>query len=101
MKRLLLLLVAISVPVLFFVSVYQVYRYNQLHREVREIQLEQKELYEKNKRMIANIAILSSPERIEKLAKEELGLERVPEHRMLQIRLPKRENQRQEQWQDH
>ncbi|HDQ14751.1 MAG TPA: cell division protein FtsL [Sediminispirochaeta sp.] len=74
--KFLLLILILSVPLLLFVSVFQVYRYQELSREVTELRREQTELLERNKRMIANIAILSSPRRIAKLAEEVLEMEK-------------------------
>lgn len=74
MKKLILIILTLSVPAMFFLSVYQVYRYQQLEKEVALLREMQQELFEGNKRMIANIAILSSPKRIARLAEESLKL---------------------------
>ncbi|MFW5710561.1 MAG: septum formation initiator family protein [Spirochaetia bacterium] len=75
MKQLIMILLAVSVPVMFFLSVHQVYRYQQLEREIAQLKDVQIELFESNKRRIANIAILSSPKRIAELARDELQLQ--------------------------
>lgn len=86
MRKIALFLLTLSVPVLLFFSVYQVFRYQQLQDEVAELQEQQVELFERNKRMIANIAILSSPKRIARLADEILGLkQRDPKDGVLRI----------------
>jgi cell division protein FtsL len=76
MKKWVLILLTLSVPAMLFLSVFQVYRYQQLEKEVALLRESQQELFEKNKRMIANIAILSSPKRIARLARETLHLVR-------------------------
>jgi len=76
MKKLILLILTFSVPMMFFLSVHQVYRYQQLEKDVAALRETQQELFEGNKRMIANIAILSSPKRISRLAVETLNLQR-------------------------
>jgi len=75
MKRMILILLTISIPVMLFLSIHQVYRYQVLEKEVAGLRNTQIELFESNKRMIANIAILSSPKRIAKIARESFGLE--------------------------
>jgi len=74
MKRMVLLLLTLSIPVMLFLSIHQVYRYQLLEREIEGMRNTQIELFESNKRMIANIAILSSPKRIAKIARETLKL---------------------------
>lgn len=92
MKKLIMILLAISVPVMFFLSVHQVYRYQQLEREIAQLQEVQIELFESNKRRIANIAILSSPKRIAELARTELKLEQQkPSSKVLRIVLGNKE----------
>ncbi len=75
MKRMVLLLLTLSIPAMLFLSIHQVYRYQLLEREIEGMRNTQIELFESNKRMIANIAILSSPKRIAKIARETLRLE--------------------------
>src|SRR6056297_43627 len=74
MKKLVLIVMAVSVPMMFFLSVHQVYRYQQLEREITQLQAKQTELFEINKRKIAKIAILSSPKRIAEVARTSLDL---------------------------
>ncbi len=86
MKKAILLILTLSVPAMFFLVSHQVYRYQLLEREVAELREEQIELFEGNKRMIANIAILSSPKRITRLARESLKLQPPdPEKNVLRI----------------
>jgi len=75
MKKAIVLLLTLSVPVMLFLSIHQVYRYQQLEGEIEGLRNTQIELFESNKRMIANIAILSSPKRIAKIARESFRLE--------------------------
>lgn len=92
MKQLIMILLALSVPVMFFLSVHQVYRYQQLENEIAQLKEVQIELFESNKRRIANIAILSSPKRIAELAREELKLDRQePSSKVLRIVLGDKE----------
>lgn len=91
MKKLIRLLIALSIPAVLFLSVYQVYRYQQLEAEVAQLREVQKELFERNKRLIAHIAILESPRRIAELATGELDLQRVPIEERMRILISKKE----------
>jgi hypothetical protein len=62
--------------VLLFLTVSQVYNYNQIDKEVHSLILDQRELFEQNKRMVANLSILSSPGRIDELAENILELDK-------------------------
>jgi len=53
---------------LFFLNTWQGFRYQELEREVAGLEQEQKNWLEKNKKAIAALAVLSSPERIKALA---------------------------------
>lgn len=76
MKKLLLLLIVATVPGIIFLTVRQVFTYTKIDNEVRSLILDQRELFEQNKRMVANLSILSSPERIDELAEDILKLEK-------------------------
>ncbi|MDR0597273.1 MAG: cell division protein FtsL [Treponema sp.] len=88
MRRLVLLYaLALTLPLFLGVSVRQSRKYAALQREVRSLEVIQEEWVESNKRLIAGIALLSSPDRIERIAAEELGLTRKPPEEILQIRI--------------
>jgi len=92
-KNIIRFVIALSIPALLFLSVHQVYRYQQLETEVAQLREVQKELFERNKRMIAHIAILESPRRIAELAEDELGLKQVPIEKRMRIILTQRKGE--------
>jgi len=73
--------------VLFFLNTWQGYRYQELEQEVENLELEQKDWLEKNKKVIAALAVLSSPERVEALAVEKLGLKRLKPEDVIKVKL--------------
>ena len=73
---------------MLFVNVWQSFRYNQVVKTVIALEREQKELLELNKRLIAGTAVLSSPGRIDEIAKDELGLEKREPSDIIQVELP-------------
>lgn len=71
-----------------FLNVWQSFRFNQVVKNVIELEEEQKRLLELNKRLIAGTAVLSSPGRIDEIAKDELGLKKREPSDIIQIELP-------------
>lgn len=90
MKRSLVVLLVISVPVLLFANVFQAYRYGRLEREVRALELEQLELIEENRRAILAISVLTSPARVGELAREALELERIAPESVRRLEVDRR-----------
>jgi cell division protein FtsL len=80
----LLILASLS---LFFLNTWQGNRYQKLEREVQRLELEQKNWLEQNKKVIAALAVLSSPERIKTLAEESLGLKPLQAKDLIEIEL--------------
>lgn len=75
MKRILVLLLAATVPALLGLKIWQVQRTQALLTKIETMDQQQREWLEKNKRLLSAIAVFRSPARIEKLAREKLGLE--------------------------
>ena len=89
MKQLLALILTVSIPCLFFFTVKQSQVYNTLEREVNAYNNEQNRLIAENKRKISAISILSKPQRIEKIAIEELDMHKADSSQIIRIALDK------------
>lgn len=89
MKQLLALILTVSIPCLFFFTVKQSQVYNTLEREVNAYNNEQNRLIAENKRKISAISILSKPQRIEKIAVEELDMHKADSSQIIRISLDK------------
>lgn len=87
MKKLLFYLTALSVPALLGLAAWQSARYGDLERELRRLERSQQEWVENNKRLIAGVALLSSPGRIEYIARDELGMKKKRPEEVLQIHI--------------
>ncbi|MBN2552870.1 MAG: hypothetical protein JXB06_08865 [Spirochaetales bacterium] len=72
---------------LFFLNTWQGFRYQELEREVEKLELEQKNWLEQNKKAIAALAALSSPQRVKTLAVERLGLRPLKAQEVIEIEL--------------
>ncbi len=93
MSKRALILIFLTLPVFLFVNVWQVYRYKNLENTIEQLEEEQQEWVEKNKRLIAGIAVLSSPERLAKLAENDLELEKLTPGRLIRILLDSRKRE--------
>ena len=72
---------------LFFLNTWQGFRYQELEREVVGLEREQKNWLEENKKVIAALAVLTSPSRIKSLAEESLGLKPLKPGDRIEIEL--------------
>ncbi|UCF97627.1 MAG: hypothetical protein JSV89_21020 [Spirochaetaceae bacterium] len=80
-------LVILAFLVLFFLNTWHGFRYQELVQEVEMLELEQKNWLENNKKAIAALAVLSSPERVRSLAVEKLGLNPLKAEDVIEIEL--------------
>ena len=89
MKHVLAFILTVSIPCLFFLTVKQSQVYNTLEREVNAYNDEQNRLIAENKRKISAISILSKPQRIEKIAVEELDMHKADSSQIIRVSLDK------------
>jgi cell division protein FtsL len=88
MKRYLLIYsAALTIPVMLALVSWQSNRYLDLEQKTAALEREQEKWVESNNRLIAVIAMLSSSERIEHIARDQLGLNRVKPEDVLQIKI--------------
>ena len=74
MRRTFRLLLIITIPAFVFVNIYQTYVYQSVGQSVALLESHEKSWLEQNKRVVAGIAVLSSPARIDQIATSKLGL---------------------------
>jgi cell division protein FtsL len=86
-RSLLIYFFVLTVPLLLALSAWQAERFAELQKDVKKLEASQEEWLESNKRLIAGIAVLSSPERIEHIASNELQFEKIQPESVLQIRI--------------
>jgi cell division protein FtsL len=86
-RYILLYFITLTVPLFLGAAVWQSIRYAELEGEVRRLEATQEEWIESNKRLIAGISVLSSAERIEYIARNDLGLSKKPPEDVVQIRI--------------
>ena len=87
-KRFLLLYFMIfTIPLFLGLLVWQSNRYQDLSRELTRLEQTQTEWIESNKRLIAGIAEYSSPQRIDDIARNQFGMQKIPPEYLLQVRI--------------
>ncbi len=97
MKKKMLYIAILIVPGLFFLNVWQSFRYQTLKRETGILYRRQLDLIEENKRIIASISLLRSPDRIGVLAEEELDFEALYPDDILYLLTPEGKEELDEQ----
>jgi cell division protein FtsL len=80
-------LAVITIPLFLLLAVWQSNRYQNLKKEIERLELAQTEWLESNKRLAAEIADNSSPQRIDKIARNLLYLHKIRPEDVLQIRI--------------
>jgi cell division protein FtsL len=68
-------------------NAWQSVRYTALENETRRFEDAQEEWIESNKRLIAGIALLSSSERIEYIARHDLELQKIEPESVIQVKI--------------
>ena len=86
-RYLYLYFIVLTIPLFMGLGVWQSHRYANLKQEINRLEEAQADWVESNKRLIAGIAVLSSPERIEHIAQNELGLSKIKPEDVLQIKI--------------
>ena len=86
-KYLLLYFFALTIPIFLGLLVWQSNRYQNLAKDLVRLEQTQTEWIESNKRLIAGIAEYSSAQRIDKIAKNQLDLRKIPPEYYLQVRI--------------
>ena len=76
-----------TIPLFLGLVAWQSFRYAELERNVRRLEAAQEDWVEKNRRLIAGFAVLSSSLRIGQVAVQDLGLQKMRPENVLQIRI--------------
>jgi len=74
---------------LLFLNTWQGYRFERLKRDVQGLEAEQRDWLEQNKKLVAALAVLGSPERVERLAAGQLGLKKLERSGLATVVVPR------------
>jgi|GEM_PF-661877 len=94
MKRAVVILALVSVPLLMMLQVLQAYRYAVILEETDTLESAQEDSLEHNKRLLAGISVFSAPARIHRVARESLDLQDVPNEKIIQVVFPETAGER-------
>ena len=86
-KVLLLCIFAFSIPVMLTLYAMQTKKYTDLTREIQDLESKQEKLIEENKKLVSDISQLSSAERIERIAVEELGMHKAEAEDIVRVEM--------------
>lgn len=89
MKNVVSALAVISIPLMLFFATLQASRYASLEREIYRTERSQENVIKANKNLISSISLLSTPERIERVALSELSMRKAKKDEILRIALKK------------
>ena len=82
-------LVAASIPSFLAVSGLQAKKFIDLEDEIRKMEQKQEALVEENKSLITGISVLSSADRIEAIASEQLGMKIAETNEIIRVEMGK------------
>lgn len=86
-KTLFICLVALAIPSLLILNGIQARKYKELRDSVKELEEKQVKLVEENKKLITDITLLSSSDRIEKIATEELNMKEAQSDEIVRVEM--------------
>ena len=86
-KKFFICILVLSIPAMLCIYAVQAKKYTELTREVTELERNQEKLIEENKRLVNNISVLSSADRIEKIATEELGMHKAETEDIVRVEM--------------
>lgn len=86
-KKFLVCLLALVIPLMLCLYAVQAKKYTELTKEIAELERKQEKLIEDNKQLVNDISVLSSADRIEKIATEELGMHKAETEDIVRVEM--------------
>ncbi|MCH5290380.1 MAG: cell division protein FtsL [Treponema sp.] len=87
LKTVVATIAALCVPALLVVNGIQARKYTELRNEVLALEKKQEDLVEQNKKLITDISLLSSSDRIQRIAEDELGMRRAETEEIVRVEM--------------
>ena len=85
MRYVVLYFIALTIPMFLGLTAWQSVRYAALEKQTKTLEQDQEKWVEKNKRLIADIAAITSSGKVEEIAVKDLGLKKILPENVLQI----------------
>lgn len=89
LQKIFYILVAILIPGLLILNAMQAERYMKVEREIKELEKKQVSLVEENKKLITDISLLSSSQRIGQIAENDLGMHKAESDEVVRVEMRK------------
>ncbi|HAK69282.1 MAG TPA: cell division protein FtsL [Treponema sp.] len=86
-KIVFLSLMALFIPAMLVFDAIQARKYSDLRNQVIELEKKQADLIEENKKLITDISMLSSADRIERIASEELNMRKAESDEIIRVEM--------------
>ncbi len=86
-RRLGLVLLVLTIPTMLILYAFQAKKYTDLNKEILALEKKQEKLIEENKRLVSDISVLTSADRIEKVAVEELGMHKAESEDIVRVEM--------------
>lgn len=86
-KKVLFSLLVLAIPLMLCLYAFQAKKYTELTKEIIELEKNQEKLIEENKQLVNSISVLSSADRIEKIATEELGMHKAETEDIVRVEM--------------
>lgn len=87
LQKILICLLVLSIPAMLCLYAVQAKKYTELTKEISELERKQEKLIEENKQLVNDISVLSSADRIEKIATQELGMHKAVTEDIVRIEM--------------
>ncbi|MCR5495886.1 MAG: septum formation initiator family protein [Treponema sp.] len=85
--NLLTCILALLIPLVLIAYGIQTKRFSDLSKEIAELEKKQERLIEQNKKLVSDISLLSSTDRIERIATEELGMHKAETEDIVRVEM--------------
>lgn len=87
LKNILTVLIVAAVPALLFLYAWQAKKNTDLLKEISQLERSQEKLIDENKKLVSDISVLTSAERIERLAEDELKMHKAESEDIVRVEL--------------
>ena len=77
----------VLIPLLLALDAFQAHRYAKLKNELAKLEAKQVEIVEQNRKLISDIRLLSSSDRIEQIAENELGMHKAKSEDIVRVEI--------------
>lgn len=81
------ILLALCIPALMILAGVQTHRYSDLEKRVEQLDSAQYDIIEESRRLVSDISVLSSSDRIEQIATEELGMRKAESEEIVRVEI--------------